>query len=129
MSFPASMAAMVGRIPIIPTIAVTKVSDSSIVAISNNPSIPQRIFTSTSATLALKSSQAFSLHIAAKRGLNSRICCSINSTLLPAAKATTCKSLFSLTISNVWVPIEPVDPNTAIFFILSFLSSIKDSNV
>ena len=51
-------------------------------------------------------------------GANSIICCSNRSMLLPAARATTSNSPFlSRTISNVWVPIDPVDPRTAILFI------------
>ena len=40
MSFPAFIAAIVGRIPIIPTIAVTTTEHCSCVAASNNPSKP-----------------------------------------------------------------------------------------
>ena len=35
----------------------------------------------------------------------------------PAARAVTLISLFVLTISSVWVPMEPVEPRIAIFFI------------
>ena len=50
-------------------------------------------------------------------GENSLICCSNNVILLPAASATTSISFCSLTISSVCVPIEPVEPKIAIFFI------------
>ena len=59
MSFPALMASIVGRIPIIPTIAVTRISDSSIAASSSRPSMPPAILQSVSFTFS-RSSFAFS---------------------------------------------------------------------
>ena len=116
-SFPALIAAIVGRMPIIPTIAVTRISLSSIVAISRSPSIPETTFTSRS-RIRLFSSFAFSsVHIATSFGWNSRICFSRRSTFVPAASPVTSISLFSRITSSVWVPIEPVEPNIAIFFI------------
>ena len=53
-------------------------------------------------------------------GLNSLICFSRRSILFPAASAVTSRSPFVLTISNVCVPIDPVDPKIAIFFIVTF---------
>ena len=55
----AFIAAMVGRIPIMPTIAVTSTSASSICAISRSPSMPETIFTGRSA-VRIRSSFAFS---------------------------------------------------------------------
>ena len=118
MVFPALIAAMVGRMPIIPTIAVTSTSASGRVAASIKPSMPQATFTSVSFILARKSSAASLLHITASFGANSLICFSISSTFLPAASATTDKSALFLTISSVWVPMEPVEPKIAIFFIV-----------
>ena len=116
-SFPASMAAMVGLIPIIPTMAVTNTWLWGKTAISSKPSMPERILTFVSETLARRSAAASSDHMHTARGWNSRICSSILSTLLPAARATACKSGLFRTISSVWVPMEPVEPKTAIFFI------------
>ena len=93
MSFPASMAAMVGRMPIIPTTAVTTISADSSVAASIRPSMPLTTLTSRSATAAL-SSFAFSFsQRQAIFGLNSLICSSSLLTLLPAARAVTSISL------------------------------------
>ena len=116
-SFFALIASIVGRIPIIPTIAVTRISTSGSVEISINPSMPLTTFTSRSLTDSFNSEADFSSQTATAFGANSRICFSKSTILLPAANAATCKSLYSLTTSNVWVPIEPVDPNTAIVFI------------
>ena len=117
MFFPASIPAIVGRIPIIPTIAVTKISVSGIVAISISPSIPATTFTGKSEILT-RSSLAFSSdQTATVFGENSRICSSSKEILFPAAIPTTSMSLFALTTSNVCVPIEPVEPKIAIFFI------------
>ena len=127
MSFPASMAAMVGLIPIMPTIAVTNTWLWGKDAISSSPSMPERIFTSRSATRTRRSSAASWVHMQAARGLNSRICSSIFSALLPAARATTRRSGWLRTISSVWVPMEPVEPNIAIFFISLSCSALCQS--
>ena len=124
MSFPASMAAMVGRIPIIPTTAVTTRSASGDTAASISPSMPLATFTSISATAARSSFAFSSSQRQASLGLNSRICSSKSFTLLPAARAVTCMSLLYLTTSNVWVPIEPVEPRIAIFFIITYILPI-----
>ena len=116
--FPAVIAAIVGRIPIIPTIAVTKISTSGSVDTSISPSIPDTIFTSRSLTLSASSFARSSLQTATTFGANSRICASSRSILFPAASPDTSISLFSLTTSNVCVPMEPVEPKIAIFFIL-----------
>ncbi len=119
MVFPASIAAMVGLIPIMPTMAVTKTSISSITAISRRPSIPPRTSVFVSATLRRSSFAASSSKRTASRGENSLICSSIFFTFLPAARAVTCKSLLFLTISSVCVPMEPVEPKIPVFFIFS----------
>ena len=54
-------------------------------------------------------------------GQNSQICVNIRLIFLLAVRTVTFKSLLSLTISSVWVPMEPVEPKIAIFFIISFL--------
>ena len=116
-SLPASMAAIVGRMPIIPTIAVTSISLPSICAISRSPSIPLTTFVPVSRIRLFSSSAFSSAHTPTSLGWNSRICCSSNVILFPAARASTSISLFSLTTSRVCVPIDPVDPSIAIFFI------------
>ena len=84
--------------------------------------MPQRTRTGRSFTLARSSRAASSVHITAVAGKNSRICFSIRATLVPAASPFTARSGFSLTISSVWVPMEPVEPRIAMFFIrISFL--------
>ncbi len=67
-SFPASIAAIVGLIPIIPTIAVTRMSVSGITETSISPSMPLTIRTSKSRTRTLKSFAASSLASAASFG-------------------------------------------------------------
>ena len=67
-SFPARIASMVGRIPIIPTMAVTRMSASGMAAISKRPSIPETTFTSRSATAVFSFSAAFSSQRAAILG-------------------------------------------------------------
>src|SRR5699024_1602944 len=62
-----------------------------------------------------------------RQGENSRICFSSRSILLPAASAVTSISLFSLTTSRVCVPMEPVEPSMAIFFISIFLPAKRFS--
>ena len=116
-SFPALIASIVGRIPIIPTIAVTRISVSFMVATSRSPSMPATICVSVSATFTRNSSAFSSDHTATICGWNSRICSSSILILLPAASPSTSISPFSLTTSSVCVPIEPVEPKIAIFFI------------
>ena len=119
-SFPALIASIVGRIPIIPTIAVTRISDSGCLATSSSPSIPLTTLTSRSFILSFNSFALSSFQTAASFGLNSLICFSKRSILFPAASAVTSRSPFVLTISNVCVPMDPVDPKIAIFFIVTF---------
>ena len=124
-SLPASMAAMVGRIPIMPTTAVTTISASSAAAASISPSIPEVIVTGRSETFSFSSLAFSSLHTQATLGLNSRICCSRSSILLPAARETTLISELARTTSRVCVPMEPVEPRTAICFIFHLIPARK----
>ena len=117
MFFPARIPSIVGRIPIIPTIAVTRISVSFCTATSFSPSIPDTTFTFKSLIFSLSSFAFSSSQTAASTGRNSRICASKSSMLLPAASAMTWISWFSLTTSSVCVPMEPVEPSIAIFFI------------
>ena len=89
MSFPAFMAAMVGRMPIIPTMAVTRISASGCTATSNRPSMPLTTFTERSAMFVLSSAAFFSSQTQANVGWNLRICSSSSLMLLPAARAVT----------------------------------------
>ena len=115
--FFAFITAIVGLIPIIPTIAVTTTSTSSNVEISISPSIPETTLTLRSDIIVLSSFALTSSYTQTILGINSLICSSNKTTLLFADKEITFKSLFFLTISRVCVPIEPVEPNIAIFFI------------
>ena len=89
MSFPALMASMVGKIPIIPTIAVTKISTSGRVDTSIKPSIPLTMRTGRSRTAKRSFLAALSSQTAAMRGRNCLICASSRRILLPAARAAT----------------------------------------
>ena len=118
-SFPALIAAIVGSTPIIPTIAVTTMSASGTVAASMRPSSPYTILTpEISLNLSLISAASFSSPTDIRPGMNSLTCFSRSSMFLPQERATTSISLFALTISRVWVPMEPVDPMIDIFFIM-----------
>ena len=101
MSFPAWIAAIVGRIPIIPTTAVTRISYPSITAISIRPSIPLTIFVFVSATRTANSFAFSSSHTPQISGPNSRIWDSSIWILLPAAIAATRISPFARTTSSV----------------------------
>ena len=117
MSFPDLMAAMVGRIPIIPTTAVTRISYPSMAAISMRPSMPETIFVSVSPTRRARSFAFSSSQTPQTAGLNSRICSSRSLILLPAAMAFTEISPLARTTSRVWVPMEPVEPRIPMVFI------------
>ena len=72
-----------------------------------------------SLTASLSFNAASSLKTHTSSGWNSLICSSNFVIFEPAAMATTFKSSFALTISNVCVPMDPVDPRMEIFFISS----------
>ena len=123
MSCPASIAATVGLIPIIPTMAVTTISASFKDAASISPSIPDTTFIPVSRSLSESPEAAVSSYMATSFGANSRACFSIRSTLVLAVSAVTQSSSGCLLmISSVWVPMEPVDPITVTFFNLTFTS-------
>ena len=114
--FFAFIASIVGSSPEIPTTAVTTVSSPSAVAVSIRPSFPCTTFISVSASLIFKS-LAFSSSVRhTVFGLNSLACFSIKSIFECADIASIFIPLYSRAISRVCVPIEPVEPNTAIFF-------------
>ena len=87
--FPALIAAIVGLIPSIPTIAVTKISLSGITDTSRSPSMLDTIFMPRSFVFVRSSDAFFSSHTLTSDGLNSLICASNKLILLPAAIATT----------------------------------------
>ena len=117
MSLPARIASIVGRIPSIPTIAVTRISVSGIAASSKSPSMPATTFVSVSWIFCARSLAAFSSQTATSFGENSLICSSSFAIFRPALIPRTSISPFARTTSSVCVPIEPVEPNIAIFFI------------
>ena len=124
-SFPALIAATVGLIPSIPTIAVTTISASLCVATATRPSIPDNTSILRSAILSLRALALSSLPQDTRLGLNFLICFSNKSILEPQDIATTSRSFFSSTIESVCVPIEPVVPRIAIFLILFLLCKIE----
>ena len=124
-SLPASIAAIVGRTPSIPTMAVTKISDSASVATAIKPSMPYKTSIFKSAIRFFSSDAESASPTDTNFGLNSRICFSNKSIFRPQDIDVTIKSPCSLTISKVCVPMEPVEPRIAIFFINRHLYYIK----
>ena len=114
-AFPASMAAIVGSRPTIPTTAVTTTSASGRVAASIKPSIPETTRISVSASFVFSSFAFSSLYTATKDGCKARACSSARAILVLTEIAHTCASMESR-ISMVCVPIEPVEPRITIFF-------------
>jgi len=117
-SLPASTAVTVGTSPAAPTMAESTRSFSGRAAISLYPSGPDRIFNSRGSPGSLPSRRAHSSSKTATiRGRNLAICSRSRTTFLPAARAVTRKRsrLQSMTASAC-VPIEPVEPKMAIFF-------------
>mmetsp|Transcript_1093 Transcript_1093/g.3085 ORF Transcript_1093/g.3085 Transcript_1093/m.3085 type:complete len:224 (-) Transcript_1093:89-760(-) len=119
---PSLMASIVGSRPAQPTTPVTTVSAPSATATAVWPSGPVTISGAgtPNSERRLLSSPSFS---AAARpttdGLNSAICCARSSTLEPAEMETTWKwSGYSRQMSRVCVPMEPVDPSSAMCFCL-----------
>ena len=117
MSCPVFMASTVGTIPSIPTTALTTIRASATVAARTSPSAPKQISYRKSGVRSLSSDTDFSSATQTSFGLNSLICSAKAFILRPAARATTSISLLFLTTSKVWVPMEPVEPKTDIFFI------------
>ena len=116
--FPASMAAMVGFKPAVPTMAETTVPASVSAAASITPSSPESTRQSRSFILAFKSAAAFSSDIATVFGRNFLACSSVSLTDFPAAMAATLMPRFSAH-SSVWRPMEPVEPKTATLFVIA----------
>jgi hypothetical protein len=111
------MAASVGLSPTIPTTAVTTVSASGSAAASSRAANPPSTLVSVSFSRTAKSRAAASSVITARRGWNFRTCASKRSTLLFAVSAATQRPNCSAT-SRVWRPMEPVDPNIDIVFVI-----------
>mmetsp|Transcript_16795 Transcript_16795/g.23777 ORF Transcript_16795/g.23777 Transcript_16795/m.23777 type:complete len:223 (+) Transcript_16795:792-1460(+) len=118
MSFPSLIASMVGSSPAAPTIPVTTVSAEETVAASTIPSCPYTILGMVEELHPNDSRRSFNafaasgVDIEATLGEYLSTCSAINSTLLPADKASMTKfSGQASTISSVCVPIDPVDPS------------------
>ena len=117
MRFFSRMAARVGCKPTMPTTAVTTVSASSSTAASISAAVPANTFTGVSAKRIASSFAAVSSVITAKAGRNFRHWASIRSTLELAVSAATRSPSCSAT-SRVWRPMEPVEPNIEIVFVM-----------
>ena len=116
MRLPRSMAASVGRRPIMPDTAVTTVSAESSKAAASSPSIPPATLIFISERRRFNSSAAASSNKTASSGRNLRHCASSSSTFREAASAATGICSFSAT-SSVWRPMEPVEPRMEIRFV------------
>ena len=124
--FLALMASIVGSNPAKPTKAETTISTDGIVTTSHNAEEPAYTFTSVSANASRSCSYLSSLAITTASGLNFLACSISNSTLLFAVSTRTSNiSPCSSATRRVWVPIDPVEPNIAIFFlyIIFYLSA------
>ena len=124
MRFFASMAARVGFRPTMPTTAVTTVSASGSTAASSSPSGPPITFVPVSASRTARSLAAASSVRTARDGRNFRTCSSTRSTLDRAVIAATRRPICSAT-SNVWRPMEPVEPKMEIVLLIVYSSMLK----
>ena len=116
MSLPASIAASVGSRPTMPTTAVTTISAPLSAAQAVRPSMPESTRISVSASLILSSRAASSSNAHTILGCSARACSSSKFMRLFVVNATTSASTDGK-ISTVCVPIDPVEPKIAIFFI------------
>ena len=121
MSLPASIAASVGSRPTMPTTAVTTISAPLSAAQAVRPSMPESTQISVSASLILRSRAASSSNAHTILGCSARACSSSKFMRLFVVNATTSASTDGK-ISTVCVPIDPVEPKIAIFFISVLLS-------
>ena len=120
-SLPAFTAAMVGRNPAKPTIAVNTISISGWVTKFITSSIPAKtlmlLFFNASFTCKYFDSSQITTYF----GSNLNACSISNSALAFAvSKNILNNKLFSLITSSACVPTLPVDPNIAMFFTLVF---------
>ena len=114
MSFPDRMAAMVGRIPIIPTTAVTRISYPSMAAISIRPSIPETILVSVSPTRRARSFAFSSSQTPQISGLNSRISCSLLAIMARAGVCTRPQESWALYLQvSALVPFIPTSQSAS----------------
>mmetsp|Transcript_28994 Transcript_28994/g.47873 ORF Transcript_28994/g.47873 Transcript_28994/m.47873 type:complete len:235 (+) Transcript_28994:417-1121(+) len=116
MSLPSLIASIVGLRPAAPTMPVTTVSAVSTVEQARIPSSPNMIsgifLHPAPSRRSLSSLAAASVAREAIFGLYFMTCSAMSSALFPAERASTTKlSGQASTISNVCVPILPVDPN------------------
>ncbi len=114
MSLPARMAATVGARPLYPTVAVTTVSMSSRDMASSMARLPAAVAMPSGASASCSSEYRDSSAMMARAGRTSRACSMSTSTRCPAANTLTVRSPSEArTTSNVCVPIDPVEPSTA----------------
>ena len=128
-SLPARIAARVGSRPAQPTMPVTTSSALDQAATSQIPSRPPsnwgsrggRWLGSRAASRSCSSPSRLGSARATASGAWRWICSTSSARLLPALRATTRKrSGNSATMSRVWVPMEPVEPSTAMAFKVRF---------
>ena len=117
---PSLIASIVGKRPATPTTPVTTVSAPGATAAAIWPSGPVTI-SGIGAPAALISSRSCASFSAAASpttfGLNSIACCASSSTFAPAEIEMTSKaSGYSRQMSSVCVPIDPVEPSSAMCF-------------
>lgn len=116
MALPALIAAMVGRKPAKPTIAVSTMSICVLSTTWHRASGPAYTFIGRSDSAWDTVVYLSSLAMTTVSGLNSRACFINSSALLPAVRVCAWNwSGCCLMTSSACVPIEPVDPSMAIF--------------
>ena len=125
---PALMAAKVGFKPTMPTTAVITQSACSNVAASMRPSSPQLTRVGRSRSCSCNSTAASCVAITAKSGQNSRHCCAMRSTLVPAVNAATFTGSLRM-ISRLCRPIEPVEPRILTQFTITYTATAMGSSV
>ena len=126
MSLPALMAAIVGSRPTMPTTAVTTMSAPLSAAQAIRPSMPVKTSIFVSASLIFSAFAAFSSIAQTIFGCRARACSSNKFMRRLVVNATTSASIEGR-ISTVCVPIEPVEPKIAIFFIIFLLLNDLDN--
>ncbi len=123
-SFLASMNLIVGTRPAMPTAALTTRSTFAPVHMFIAFAAPETMMVPVPLVLSLRSSSLLLSITAAACGANFLICSASSSTLELHTRASTLALPSSATTSRVWVPMEPVEPYTAILFISS-LSCVR----
>ena len=126
---PASSAAISGSVPAKPLTAFTTVSAAAYRAATAAASFPAYSSTPLGSSSFIESAAASSsMHISS--GINSFACSSARRAFLPAHIAhTSNSSLCERTTSSVCVPMDPVLPSTAIFFMGILYSGNRERSV